>query len=233
MQEKIQVLGVELDNCSAKESLKFVVECLKEERMNVVEMVSMNTLAQFQQLEESVNMFEAFDLVLPSDRGILQAAGVEEERRLKEVDDLLFIKMVMRYLQKNHVSVFLLSETEASRQQLEEYIEEEYGNLKIVQSMSLEEKGSSDDMILNYVNGAEVECVLSTVPSPIEEHFVFRNMSIINARIWLGFGPLIREINREKKGWQKLKELISRRILKKEVEMHKKKTDIVNNDISQ
>ena len=233
MQEKIQVLGVELDNCSAKESLKFVVECLKEERMNVVEMVSMNTLAQFQQLEESVNMFEAFDLVLPSDRGILQAAGDEEERRLKEVDDLLFIKMVMRYLQKNHVSVFLLSETEASRQQLEEYIEEEYGNLKIVQSMSLEEKGSSDDMILNYVNGAEVECVLSTVPSPIEEHFVFRNMSIINARIWLGFGPLIREINREKKGWQKLKELISRRILKKEVEMHKKKTDIVNNDISQ
>ena len=233
MQRKIQVLGVELDNCSAKEAMKTVVEGLREERMNVVEMVSMNTLAKFQQLDEAVNMFEAFDLVLPSDKGILQAAEIEDERRLKEVDQMVFIKMVMRYLQKNQVRVFLLSETEESRQQLEQYIEEEYGNLKIVQSMSLEDKGSSDDMILNYVNGAEVECVLSTIPSPVEEHFVFRNQSIINARIWLGFGALLRDINREKKGIQKIRELISRHILKKEVELHKKKTDIVNNDISQ
>ena len=233
MQKKIQVLGVELNNCSAKDAMKFVVECLQRERMEVVEMVSMNTLAQFQQSNEDVTMFESFDLVLPSDRGILQAAGIEEERRLKEVDDSLFMKMVMRYLQKNHIRVFLLSETEEARQQLEEYIAEEYSHLKIVQSMSLEDKGSSDDMILNYVNGAEVECVLSTVSSPLEESFVFRNKSIINARIWLGFGALIREMNREKKGLQKIKEIISRRILKKQVELEKKKTDIVNNDSGQ
>ena len=88
MQRKIQVLGVELDNCSAKEAMKTVVEGLREERMNVVEMVSMNTLAKFQQLDEAVNMFEAFDLVLPSDKGILQAAEIEDERRLKEVEPL-------------------------------------------------------------------------------------------------------------------------------------------------
>ena len=84
MQEKIQVLEVELDNCSAKEAMKRVVEHMSIERLNIVEMVTMNTLARFQESEEDATLFEAFDLVLPSDRGILQAAGIQDERRLKE-----------------------------------------------------------------------------------------------------------------------------------------------------
>ncbi len=230
MQEKIQVLEVELDNCSAKDAMKRVVEYVSQERLNVVEMVTMNTLARFQESEEDAKLFENFDLVLPSDRGILQAAGIHDERRLKEVDALLFVKMVMRYLQKNHIKVFLLSQTESSRLQFEKYIEEEYGTLKIVGSVSIEEKGYSDDMFLNLINGVEVDCVLSTLPSPQEENLISKNKSLVNARVWFGFGPLIREINKEKKGWQKFKENVLRTLLKKEVEKQKKKTDIVNND---
>lgn len=228
--EKVQVLGIEINNCTAKAAMKRVVDYINEERMNVVEMVSMNTLNRFQLLEERKQIFDTFDIVLPSDRGILQAAGIEDERRLREVDDFLFIKMVMRYLQKNRIRVFLLAETENSLQKLEEYIQEEYENLNVVESASMEERGSSDDMLLNLVNGAEVECVLSTLPSPVEEHFVSRNNSLVNARIWLGFGHLINEIKTEKKGLQKIKELLLRRILKKEVEKERKKNDIVNND---
>lgn len=230
MQEKIQVLEVELDNCSAKEAMKRVVEYVDMERLNIVEMVTMNTLARFQESEEDATLFESFDLVLPSDRGILQAAGVQDERRLKEVDELLFIKMVMRYLQKSHISVFLLSETEDLRLQFEKYIKEEYSGLKILGSTSLEESGNSDDMFLNMINGAEVQCVLSTLSSPLEENMITKNRALVNARIWLGFGPLIREINKEKKGLQKFKENILRKILKKEVEKQKKKKNVVNND---
>lgn len=230
MKEKVQVLGVELDNCTAKDAMKRVVEYMQEERMNVVEMVTMNTLGRFQQSEEGKEIFETFDIAIPSDRGILQAAGINEERRLREADEFLFIKMVMRYLQRNQIGVFLLAETKSSLQKLEEYIEEEYGYLKIIQSASLEENGSSDDMLLNLVNGAEVECVLSTLPSPTEEYFISRNKTLVNARIWFGFGHLINEIKREKKGFQKLMQLLLRRILKKEVEKERKKNDIVNND---
>lgn len=230
MKEKMQVLGVGLDNCTAKEAMKRVVEYVDVERLNVVEMVTMNTLVRFQQSEEGKDIFETFDLALPSDRGILQAAGIEDERRLREVDDFLFIKMVIRYLQKNRIKVFLLAETQSSLQKLEEYIQEEYGNLMIVESASLEEKGNSDDMLLNLVNGAEAECVLSTLPSPVEEYFISRNKLLVNARIWLGFGHLINEIKKEKKGFQKVKELLLRQILKKEVEKERKKNDVVNND---
>lgn len=221
MQEKVQVLGVELDNCSAKEAVKRVVDFMQGERLSVVEMVTMNTLAHFQVIEDEKNVFRDFNLVFPSDRGILQAVGIEDERRLKEVDEFLFVKMVIRYLQKNKIRVFLLSQSEISRLQMEKYIQEEFDSLNIVASTSLEERGSNDD-ILNLINGAEVECVLSTLMSPVEEYFISRNKSLTNARVWLGFGALLNDMKKEKKGWEKMLEKMYRRILKKEVEKKKK-----------
>ncbi len=221
MQEKVQVLGIELDNCAAKEAMKRTVDYMQMERLNVVEMITMNTLAHFQAIEEEKKVFQTFDLVFPSDRGILQAVGIEDERRLRDVDEFLFIKMVIRYLQKNNVRVFLLSQSEISRLQMEKYIEEEFENLNIVASTSLEERVSSDD-ILNMINGAEVECVLSTLMSPVEEYFISRNKALINARVWLGFGVLLNDMKKEKKGWEKLLVKMYRRILKKEVEKKKK-----------
>ena len=89
--------------------------------------------------------------------------------------------------------------------------------------MSLEESAGSDDMVMNRLNGAEVECILSTLLSPLEERFVAKNKSIINARVWFGFGALLREINKEKRGWQKLVQKLTRKILKREVEKQKKR----------
>ena len=74
-----------------------------------------------------------------------------------------------------------------------------------------------NEKILNLVNGAETQCVLSALPSPMEEQFVYRNKSLVNASIWLGFGNLLDELKQEKTKVQKLKEFIMRQILKKEM----------------
>ena len=61
---------------------------------------------------------------------------------------------------------------------------------------------------------------MSALPSPIEEQFIYRNKSLVNARIWLGFGNLLDELKKEKTGFQKIKEFILRQLLK--IEMAKK-----------
>jgi N-acetylglucosaminyldiphosphoundecaprenol N-acetyl-beta-D-mannosaminyltransferase len=81
----------------------------------------------------------------------------------------------------------------------------------------MEEHGNSDDMMLNLVNGAEVDCILSALPSPMEEQFVSRNKMLLNARIWLGLGDLLDRMKREKHIFEKLKEFVLRQILKKEM----------------
>ena len=217
MNEKIQVLGLGIDNLTAKDAVKRVVSYMETELVNVVEMVTMNTLGKFQQDETAAELFEHFDIALASDKGILEAAGVTDERRLKEVDELLFIKMVMRFLHKNSSRVFLLAEDVADLQKLEMYMQEDYSNVQVVGTATMEENAASDDMLLNLVNGAEAECILSALPSPVEEQFIFRNQALVNAKVWLGFGNLLDELKKEKTGFMKVKEFIIRQFLKKEM----------------
>lgn len=217
MNEKIQVLGLEIDNFTAKDAVKRVVSYMETEPVNVVEMVTMNTLGKFQQDETANVLFESFDIALASDKGMLQAAGVTDERRLKEVEELLFIKMVMRFLHKNSARVFLLAEDEADLQKLEIYMQEDYSNIQVVGKATMENNGASDDMLLNMVNGAEAECILSALPSPVEEQFISQNKTLVNARVWLGFGNLLDELKKEKSGFRKVKEFIIRQLLKKEM----------------
>lgn len=217
MNEKIQVIDFEIDNYTAKDAVKLVVSYMDTEPVNVVEMVTMNTIGKFQEDETAGELFRSFDIALASDKGILEAAGVKDERRLKEVDELLFIKMVMRLLHKNSARVFLLAENDADLQKLEVYMQEDYSNIQVIGKATMEEQGDSDDNILNIVNGAEAQCVLSALPSPLEEHFIYRNKSLLNARVWLGFGNLLDELKKEKTGFQKVKEFIMRQLLKKEM----------------
>lgn len=217
MNERIQVLGLQINNITAKDALKNVMEYMETEPINVIEMVTMKTIGAFQGMEEADEIFGAVDMALASDKGILQAAGVEEERQLKEVDELLFVKMVLKYFHKNDVKVFLLADTQTDLQKLGLYMEEDYGRIQVVETAAMETHGTSDDMLLNLVNGAEVGCVLSVLPSPMEEKFIARNKLLINARLWLGLGNLLDEMKNEKTGFQKVKEFVMRQLLKKEM----------------
>lgn len=217
MNEKIQVLGLEIDNLTVKDAVKRVVSYMETEPVSVVEMVTMNTLGKFQYDDSATVLFENFDIALASDRGMLEAAGETDERRLKEVDELLFIKMVMRFLHKNSARVFLLAEDITDLQKLEKYMQEDYFNIQVIGNATMEDNAESDDMLLNLLNGAEAECILSALPSPLEEHFVFRNKSLVNAKVWLGFGNLLDELKKEKTGFQRVKEFILRQLLKKEM----------------
>ena len=217
MDKKIQVLDLKIDNLTAKDAVKCVVSYTETEPVSVVEMVTMNTLGKFQQDEMTQELFESFDIALASDKGILEAAGETDERRLKEVDELLFIKMVMRFLHKNSARVFLLTEDEADLRKLEMYMQEDYFNIQVTGKATVEENGASDDMLLNLINGAEADCIFSALPSPVEEHFIFRNKLLVNARVWLGFGNLLDELKRKKTGLQKVKDFILRQLLKKEM----------------
>ena len=217
MNEKIQVLDLQLNNMSAKEAMKQAVSYIQTEPLNVIEMVTMQSLTKFRSEENVSDIFETFDIVLAGDKEVLQVAGIKDERRLKEVDELLFVKMTMRYLHKNNIRVFLLAETETDLQKLEEFMKEDYSNIQVVEAAALETKGESDDMLLNLINGSESICILSVLPSPLEEQLVYRNRTLVNAQLWLGLGNLLDEMKKSKTRFEKIKRFVMRLLLKKEM----------------
>ena len=52
MSDKIKVLDIDIDNCTAKEAMKETMEYLKSEPVSVIEMVTVDGLMQMDELPE-------------------------------------------------------------------------------------------------------------------------------------------------------------------------------------
>ena len=115
MNEKINVLNVNIDSCTAKEAMKETIAFLETEPVSVIEVVSVDGLMQMNDLPELKEKLNEFDLVLPGEELILETA--EEARMPKEIDMSLYLKMFMRYLHKNHKRIYLLVESEEEGQE--------------------------------------------------------------------------------------------------------------------
>lgn len=215
MDEKIQVLGVKFDNYSAKEALQHIVQYMKEESIQVVEMISLDTLKSLLLQEEWEDKIETFDMTLAGDKAILEAAEVVDEKRLKEAEVSLFFKMFMRYLHSEKATVFILAEDETVLDEVQNYIEKNFSKIKIVETATVVEQSVSEDMVLNLINGVEPDCILAAMSSPYQQDFIIRNRLMLNSRVWFGVGTKVAPI-RKKSGLQKIKDQFNRHILKRQ-----------------
>ena len=163
MEEKISIFDIEMDNLTAKETMIQAMQFLESESIDTIEIMSMDMLLSGQEDMEWKEQVGRIGIVLPGDKEILTAADVHDRKRLQEAEERVFLRMFMKYLQKNHGRVYLLAETE---EELEE-------------------------TVINDINGTETDCILSVLPSPYQEQFISENKALLNARVWFGCGPAL------------------------------------------
>lgn len=202
MNEKINVLDVNIDSCTAKEAMKETIAFLESEPVSVIDVVSVDGLMQMNDLSELKVRMNEFDLVLPGEKLILEAA--EEARLPKEIDIKLYLKMFMRYLHKNHKRMYLLVESEEDGQEAFRYMQRTYSGIQLVGLAKVSAEGRADDMLVNAINGSEVDCILSALSVPLQEDFIAKNRNLLDARVWVGVGNRMFSDHRQGLGHGKL-----------------------------
>lgn len=225
MNRKMNVLNICLDDCTAKDAMKVVTEFMQSEPVNMVEIVMVDVLMRAAQTEGLKENIEQMDLVIAGEEAILEAAGITDRKKLQEVHNRVFVKMLFQYFRKNHSRMFVLADTQEEAEALQSSLAENYSGIEIVGTSVVPEDESADDMITNRINGAEVECVLASLVSPKQEAFAGRCKNVLNTRMWLGVGKEA-VIFPKTAGWkERVKEFLERKILKREVEKEKKKKE--------
>ena len=222
MNEKINVLDVNIDSCTAKEAMKETIAFLESEPVSVIDVVSVDGLMQMNDLSELKARMNEFDLVLPGEKLILEAA--EEARLPKEIDIKLYLKMFMRYLHKNHKRMYLLVESEEDGPEAFRYMQRTYSGLQLVGLAKVSAEGRADDMLVNAINGSEVDCILSALSVPLQEDFIAKNRNLLDARVWVGVGNRMFSDHRQGDGQGKLAKFLLNHIFKREMEKNKLKT---------
>lgn len=104
----------------------------------------------------------------------------------------LFVKMFGRFLHKNHCKVFLFAETEKLLARMIEALPEKYTGIQIVSVATLEETGISDDMILNRINGDEVDCIIASFSEEMQDKLFQQYRASLDVKIWVELGTKLR-----------------------------------------
>ena len=100
MRERISVLKVPVDVCSAKEAMKIAISYMETEAVNVIEVLNSDVALQADMNEELRSWIENMDMVLIGERMLLEATKVQKTGKFGEPEGRLFTKMFVRYLHK-------------------------------------------------------------------------------------------------------------------------------------
>lgn len=220
MENRINIFGIEIDALTAKDTLKKIVQYMESETVSTVELVTLELLVQGQENPEWKEMMRRIDLVLPGERDILEASqkasglpeGTPDSGHLmKELEKKLFLKMLLRYLQRTRKKVFLLAGQETELLFLQEKLRPYAKGLLPVGHAILPEDGDRRESVINEINGVEPDCIISVLPYPEQERFISEAKALLNARVWVGCNISLFQEEHKKRPAGKLRRFLLKR----------------------
>lgn len=213
-------MGILLDDYTVREALHQIESFSDDNVLRSIESISMQMLMEAEKDEELRNAISSLDLAIVGQKEILEVAGVGTMQRIKETEENDFFYEFLKRLERNHKRLFLLGETEEKNNRIKEKLIEQYPQLSIVGEYALENCIGDQAAVINEMNAATPDLVLSALPSPTQEHFFWEHKDKINARIWYGVGDV--EIDGRTGVKKMVTSLLHRGRLKSSIEKYEK-----------
>lgn len=222
MEEKIEVLGVSMDCLSAKEAMLRAMKFMENDPVDTIEIVTMDSLMNNQENETWISQAKEFKMLLPGEAEILEAADIHDRTKLKETENRIFLKMFMKYLQKNQKRVYLLADTQEEIVRAEGAIRHYNRGIRLTGRACLNPDGSREEEVVNDINGTETDCVLSVLSSPYQESFISRYKPLLNTKLWFGCGSMLSKSYRDRKILQQIRHFFRKTMFRRQVEKQQK-----------
>ena len=222
MEDKIKVLGISMDCLTAKETMVRTMQFMENDSVDTIEIMTMDSLMNNQEDEIWRGQMQEFKLMLPGEAEILEAAEVHDRIKLKETENRVFLKMFMKYLQKNQKRVYLLADTEDEIMQAENAIRRYNRGIRLSGHACLHPDDNREEEVVNDINGTETDCVLSVLSSPYQESFISRYRTLLNTKLWFGCGPMLSRSYDDRRIFHQIRHFFRKTMFRRQVEKQQK-----------
>ncbi len=190
MIKKVDILGVELDNYTVREAIRQVEGYLSNNVLNTIEHISMQMLTTAEGDQVSKDAMNALSLAIIGEKEILQAAGLATMQRIRETEENDFYFEFFKRLERNKKSIFLLGEATQKVEEMKKELLTSFPKLVFAGDYAVENCVGNLEAIINDMNAGTPDVIVSILPSPLQEHFLWEHRDKISANIWYGIGGL-------------------------------------------
>ena len=200
MIKKVDILGIQLDNYTVREAIMCVERYLSNNVLNTIESISLQMLIDSETNPVLKEVMSSLDLAIIGEKEIIQAAGLESMQRIRETEENDFYFEFFKRIERNKKSVFLLGDTQEKIDSLKAELTEEYAVETCVGDL---------EAVINDMNATTPDVIISVLPSPMQEQFLYEHRDKMNANIWYGIGGV--PVHKKKHGvLARLKSIIHR-----------------------
>ncbi|HIW20732.1 MAG TPA: WecB/TagA/CpsF family glycosyltransferase [Candidatus Dorea intestinavium] len=218
MSETIDVLDIDINNVTAKEAIKGIISFMNQDSISIVDFISTESLIALEEQAEIKEEMKNFDLILPSDKGILLAAKVADQKILEATQKKVLVKAILKVLHRNKCKMFLLVDSLEHGTWFSEMVSRDYCGIDLVETAKVVKDNRADDMLVNAINGEEIDVVVSLLESPLQEDFIIKNKNVLNIKLFLGLGNEISEVEQNNSIGTRMGRFLKQTILKKEIQ---------------
>lgn len=198
MIKSVDFAGIQLDNYTVRETIMNVEKNMSDHGLHTIEEVNMDTL-MLADLDDTVRA--ALDFVehtVIAENGILEAVGAGSYQRKHEIEHHDFFYEMMKRIERNHKTVFIIGDVSERTKQVGEYLQRDYSKCEIVGAEALEDCNGATDAMVNEINALNPDVILSILPSPQQERFLMENHEKLSAGLW--YGVASRNFEKQGKG---------------------------------
>ena len=183
MIKKVDILGIQLDNYTVREAIMCVERYLSNNVLNTIESISLQMLIDSETNPVLKEVMSSLDLAIIGEKEIIQAAGLESMQRIRE--------------------------TEENDYSLKAELAEDYPKLIFAGEYAVETCVGDLEAVINDMNATTPDVIISVLPSPMQEQFLYEHRDKMNANIWYGIGGV--PVHKKKHGvLARLKSIIHR-----------------------
>ncbi|MBQ6441409.1 MAG: WecB/TagA/CpsF family glycosyltransferase [Lachnospiraceae bacterium] len=185
---RVTIQGITLYTGPAYEAVAIAESFLEENMLHVIGTITAKTMAAARRDETVKRHLEQMDLAVFGETGMLRAADADTPSLLQEVKSQLFFHTFLESLEKNNRNLYLLSDDREKLERLKAWLDEAFPQLQRIGEYVLEEQVGEADLIVNEINGAAPDLVLSVIDSPAAEHFFTEQSRKLGIRLWYEIG---------------------------------------------
>lgn len=190
MIKTIDFAGIELDNYTVRETIMLVEKRMPDYGFHTIEEVNMDMLMLVEKDEMVREALTSVEHTVIAEAGILDAVGANSYQRKHEIEHHDFFFEMMKRIERNHKTIFLIGDTPERTQGMHDKIKELYPKCEISCMEALDECQGAIDAVVNEINSYNPDVILSVLPSPLQEHFLVENREKLSAGLWYGVGDM-------------------------------------------
>lgn len=188
MVKKIRLLGMELDNFTLQEEMAQSELFYDRQELNIIRTISMKMLSLAADSQPVRAGIRQADLLIVGDREILIEAGIYSSRRLREASEHGFMREFLGCMTDRRCSFFLVAQNQAELDAFLEFLKTKYEKIAVVGNYLLDACMGDPDVMINEMNAAAPDIILSVLSSPQEDTLLLQEKEKIRARVWYSLG---------------------------------------------